>query len=259
MTGAAYKTVTPGGVSAAILAANSKLAQNSSGSTISANSVCAFTNTGTLVLGVANTISATMFAGIAAQDIENTSFGPAIRTGNVVGALTGLNAVSGQAVFLSLTPGQLTLDTSGFTETDTLVRIGYAVPPDGSTGVANDLFIDFAVIPASTFLNGSPVSPQLITAEEGIVLTTITPFNIVWVEGSGGPVSVSAIPSITPGTTPGQVLQIIGISDINTVQLSDQNDLPGSGLTLNGDWICGQFNSLILLWDGYYWTETPRR
>jgi len=143
---ATYATVSPTGVATAILQANSKKALNNSGSSLPQFSVCSWTNTSTLEPASALNMQPDKFAGIAVAAIPNGQYGLVQRNGKLPGAITSLNAVAGQPVFLDETAGQMTLDTSGFQETSTILKLGYAEPPDGQTGLATDLFIEIEYI-----------------------------------------------------------------------------------------------------------------
>lgn len=142
------KTVTVSGQSLAILQSNGKMAKNTTGTTLTAGTVCTWKNTGELQRGEADNITADTFAGVVYQDIPNNAFGLVVRTGKLPGVIASLNAVAGQSVFLSTSPGLMTLTTSGFAETDAIHRVGFAEPPDNATGLAVDLFIQFELIAA---------------------------------------------------------------------------------------------------------------
>lgn len=88
------------------------------------------------------------------------------------------------------------------------------------------------------------VSPlQNIVAGTGL---TVLQSNIR-IQGSGGAVDVSAIPSIvaTSHTTDYPEITIIGNSDTNTVTLFDESVLPGSGVILKGSKSITFFNNTI--------------
>lgn len=141
-----YKAVSPEFVAQAILKANGKLALNNTGSLLPAYTVCAWTNTGQLQKAEADVMTADRFAGIVHADIASGVYGLVLRSGKVPGALTSLAAVAGQPVFLSKTAGQMTLSTAGFDPGDAIVRVGFAEPPDGSSGLATDLLIEFELV-----------------------------------------------------------------------------------------------------------------
>jgi hypothetical protein len=139
-----FKSVSPAGQAKAILESNGKFAENLTGATLVAGTVCAWTTGGTLEAGEADNISANTFAGVVYEDIANGSFGLVVRSGKLPGVLAGLSAVAGQPVFLSATPGQLTLTSPP--DGDAVARIGYAEPTDHVTGLGTDLFIEFELI-----------------------------------------------------------------------------------------------------------------
>lgn len=141
-----YKTVTPTAQALAILQSNGKYAKNNTGATIPAGSVCSWTNTSTLQLGEADNMTADTFAGVAYQDIPNNAFGLVVRAGKIPGVVANLAPVAGQPVFLSVTPGQMTLTAPP--DYDATSRIGFAEPPDNATGLATDLFVEFELISA---------------------------------------------------------------------------------------------------------------
>jgi hypothetical protein len=140
------KSVTPSGQALAILQSNGKYALNPTLSTMPAGTVCSWHPGGVLQLANAADMTADTFAGVVFQDILPGQFGLVLRRGKAPGVIAGLVPTAGQPIFLSLTPGQLTLDTSSFSESDAIVRIGYAEPPDNAVGVATDLLIEFELI-----------------------------------------------------------------------------------------------------------------
>lgn len=101
---------------------------------------------------------------------------------------------------------------------------------------------------------GTGASPSAITAAGGISVAGGNYFNIQFITGSGGAVTVTASPQITAGTAVGQQLILVGNSATNTVTLSD-----GTGLSLNGTWVGGNNAGLTLVWNGTVWTEVARR
>lgn len=103
-------------------------------------------------------------------------------------------------------------------------------------------------------VQGTRNAPIAITAGGGIPFTGTGYLNTVFVEGSGGPVTVTANPRIAAGTTVGQLLKVIFRSDTNTLTLND-----GNGLDLNGPITGGSNNAILLEWDGSFWFEIARR
>jgi hypothetical protein len=76
---------------------------------------------------------------------------------------------------------------------------------------------------------------------------------IVFVEGDGGPIDISAADQILDGSVVGQELKIVGQDNVNTVQFDD-----GNNLSLNGSAILGFNDVLSLMWDGFSWIEIGR-
>lgn len=109
-------------------------------------------------------------------------------------------------------------------------------------------------------LNATASSGQAITASVALSLSMPTYSNIIWVAGSGGPVTVTATPSITTaGVSTGARLLVVGTSNTNTVSLQDEASLSGTKLQLNGPWVGALYSTLELNFDGTYWVEVARR
>jgi hypothetical protein len=103
-------------------------------------------------------------------------------------------------------------------------------------------------------VTGSQASPSAITAVGGIAFSGTAYFNVWFIAGNGGAVTVTANPQIGAGSSVGQLLWVIGTSATNTVTLAD-----GNGLSLNGAWVGGNNSALELVWNGAVWTELSRR
>jgi len=103
-------------------------------------------------------------------------------------------------------------------------------------------------------VTGSAGSPTNIGASGGVTATAAVPFQTQWVQGSGGPIVVTANPQISAGTVVGQILYLIGSSDTNSLSISD-----GSGLSLNGTMVLYNHSAISLIWDGSLWSEMPGR
>lgn len=102
-------------------------------------------------------------------------------------------------------------------------------------------------------IDGTRSVPIAITAIGGI--TALTGYNqLIYVEGSGGPVIVTANPQISPGDNDGEILELRGRDDTNYVELSD-----GNGLSLNGSVFLQADCSITLRWDTVNWVEIARR
>lgn len=105
---------------------------------------------------------------------------------------------------------------------------------------------------------GSRGTPRDIVAGTGITsgashMSTTAVFQVVFIQGSGGAVDVSASPQIEAHTVVGARMTLIARNDTNTVTLET-----GDGLDLNGDAIMGASHVLELVWDGTNWLEMNR-
>lgn len=113
------------------------------------------------------------------------------------------------------------------------------------------------------------VSAWVIVGQRGTVTGTrgapiavpvggITPLQLesetIYVEGDGGAIDITAIPQIAAGGNDGDELILIGVSDVNTIQLDD-----GDGLSLNGSMLLVNNSVIKLKWDGSTWIEISRR
>jgi len=96
-------------------------------------------------------------------------------------------------------------------------------------------------------------TPQDVTAVGGVDLTGQGIRTLVFVQGDGGPVEVTANPQIDPGVEVGDELLVWGKSDTNTLTLND-----GTGLSLNGSITLGDNDLLKLVWSGTVWAEQSR-
>lgn len=126
---------------------------------------------------------------------------------------------------------------------------GTVATADGSGGVS------YSAIPSSSpATSGTRASPTAIVAGTGVVFSGSNYSNVYFIAGSGGPVTVSANPQISAGSSVGQFLTLVGRSATNTVTLAD-----ATGLSLNGAWVGGLDSVLRLMWDGTNWLEIARR
>lgn len=130
-------------------------------------------------------------------------------------------------------------------ETDTrLEKVG-----DGATSWTA---LPYAADGAPT-ISGTRAAPVDVTAVGGI--TPPTGFNkLMYVQGSGGPVTVTANPQVVAGTIDGQLLELRGRSNTKVLTLSN-----GNGLSLNGACPLAADDSLWLRWDTVNWVEIARR
>jgi hypothetical protein len=121
-----------------------KVVVNKSGGLILPFKAVAWKDDNSVALADADGIGLDDFAGVTQAGIANLGYGVIYKVGEVPGALVGKGAIAGQSVFLSSTPGELTLIAP---PTGVIFRIGRAEPPSGgATGEATSLFIDPQVI-----------------------------------------------------------------------------------------------------------------
>jgi len=111
----------------------------------------------------------------------------------------------------------------------------------------------------SSTVFGTRGSPIAIQAADGFSEAegnfSSTSFEqVVFVEGDGGPITITANPAIESGTIVGQKMIIIGRSLGNTVTLV--ND--GADVELNGDVTLSESDIITLIWDGTAWVESSR-
>ena len=103
-------------------------------------------------------------------------------------------------------------------------------------------------------LSGTFASPTAVTAAGGVVFSGTNYSNYYFLEGSAGPIDVTANPQISVGSNVGQRLTLVGRSDTNTLTLEH-----GTGLSLNGTIVLAADSSIDLLWNGTTWSEIARR
>lgn len=106
---------------------------------------------------------------------------------------------------------------------------------------------------ASPNIGGTRAAPTAITAVGGITAGTGY-VQIQFVEGSAGPIDITANPQISAGANVGELMSLVGRNATNTLTLDD-----GTGLSLNGQIILGLDSVINLMWDGTNWLETSRR
>lgn len=103
-------------------------------------------------------------------------------------------------------------------------------------------------------VSGTYAAPLNITAAGGVPFTSTTLLNSIYVQGNGGPITITANPRIAAGTTVGQQIILYFRSDTNTLTLAN-----GNGIDQNGP-ITGTTNNAIgYEWNGTSWYETWRR
>lgn len=102
-------------------------------------------------------------------------------------------------------------------------------------------------------VTGTRAAAQNITAGGGIAFVGKRQKNTWYVQGSGGPVTVTANPRIAVGAWVGQQLTLTGCDDAKKLTLQN-----GNGLLLNGDIVLGADSDIDLEWDGTNWREEDR-
>ena len=131
---------------------------------------------------------------------------------------------------------------------------------NSATATLTNKTIDYSLntilnLPSSSpTVSGSQAAPGSVTAAGGVSFSGSNYFNTKYIQGSGGAVVVTASPQIAAGSLVGQSLKILCTSAVNTVTFAD-----GTGLSLNGAFVCGSNSAIVLDWNGSVWTEIARR
>jgi hypothetical protein len=132
--------------------------------------------------------------------------------------------------------GQLDIGNgSGFTRATLTQGSGITITNGSGT-------ITIAASAMGPTINNSAASPDSVTAAAGVVLSTPSTFNVVFVKGNtaSSTTTVTATPSITACTAAGQELKIISESATALITLQNAADLSGSQLLMNGPWTSGE-------------------
>jgi len=181
-------------------------------------------------------------------------------TGNAANVTGTVGVANGGTGLGTLTSGNVILGAG--TSTPTFVAPGTSgnvLTSNGSTWVSSAP----SATGGSTNVVGSAASPQAVVAGTGVTVTgqITTGPNLVFIQGSGGAVTVTATPSITACTAAGEQLTLIGESATNTVTLQDNAGLAGSKLQLNGNITLALNSSISFLCDAASgnWVEISRR
>lgn len=103
-------------------------------------------------------------------------------------------------------------------------------------------------------VSGTRASPNNIVAGTGVTFTAGTQRLLIFIQGSGGDVTVSASPPIQAGTIVGQEIILVGRNDSQTVTFTNS-----ATLELNGDITMGAGSVLSLVWDSSAWVEVSRK
>lgn len=102
---------------------------------------------------------------------------------------------------------------------------------------------------ASTTIVGTRAAPTNVVAANGILFTSTTYRTVNFVQGNGGSVFITAAARIQAGTIVGQILELIGRSDANFIQIPDGNGVITGGITIQL-----LANSIVeFFWDGTNW------
>ena len=103
-----------------------------------------------------------------------------------------------------------------------------------------------------------PLTPQSISAGTAITMR----YGGETVTGNGGPVTITATPSLTAGFFDGQEVTIVGGDNTNTVTIQDGSVLSGSGVVLTGsaNVTLGLFDTITVKWlaGATRWIEISR-
>lgn len=99
-------------------------------------------------------------------------------------------------------------------------------------------------------------APLAITAVGGISFASLKPKVTQFIQGSGGPITITANPQIVNslGNFVGQRLLLIPVSNVNTVTINT-----GTGTDVNGSWTGNANNAIEFEFDGTNYYEINRR
>src|SRR5690606_25992275 len=91
---------------------------------------------------------------------------------------------------------------------------------------------------------GSVSDPEEIDSSTGIAGPSDETDHLIYIQGDGGHVDLSADPQIGSGKKDGQELCLRGQNDEQTVKLDN-----GAGLILNGTAVLGHHDNICFMWD----------
>lgn len=121
-----------------------------------------------------------------------------------------------------------------------------------TTEKINALAVTAAKIASYRTVTGTRSAPVDVTTS-GITPAGVAD-ELIFVQGSGGAINITANPQIAAGTAVGQVLSLVGRSASSTVLLED-----GNGLDMNGEYLLTDNAEIGFNWDGTNWSERYRR
>lgn len=118
--------------------------------------------------------------------------------------------------------------------------------------------LSWTTVSSAALIFGSRGTPRDIVAATGITsgashMSTTSTDQVIFIQGSGGAVTITANPQIQAHTVVGARMTLVGRSDTNTVTISN-----GTGLELNGNITLSAASVLYLMWDGTVWFEVSR-
>ena len=133
-------------------------------------------------------------------------------------------------------------------QTVTLNSVDYTIPDPGEKGYGANLTAYLVALGAAT--TGDSVGTAVATAG-----STVSPSSNIIILSAASAVSLSGTTAISDGSNDGQLLELVGTSDTNTVQVPD-----GANTNLNGDVILGAEESITLRWNDTdsEWVERTR-
>lgn len=207
-----------------------------------------------LVENFATTVTAAGTTTLTVSSPYNQQFtGTTTQTVVLPGATT--LALGQQFAILNRSTGTVTVNANGGSLVSSVAAGTQAIFTVTSIGTSAGVWDVSASASGGGALSvtGSRASPISITAAGGIT-SSASQRALLFVQGSGGAVTVTANPQISAGTTVGQELYLVGRSDTNILTLSD-----GTGLSLNGQMDLAADSVLKLFWDGTNYVESGRK
>ncbi len=126
----------------------------------------------------------------------------------------------------------------------------------GATAITNYSASDVFGTLLPFTISGTRASPNAITAAGGISASTTAYRQLIYVQGSGGAVDITANPQITASTIDGAELVVVCCSDTNTVTIDH-----GTGVDANGSNTMGDGDAMHFVYStgSALWQEISRR